>query len=390
MKITLIVPDSDFLDDNRAFPNLGVLYLSSSLKKHGFDVDIFDMTLDKDLSKVKTDIVGISATSPNVETAVKIAYKLKSRGCRFVILGGCGAGSASKYKHVFDFILKGECEDKIVDFMNAVKNNDYEALSIIRNKVDVPDINNIEYPDRSDLKDYNYKIDGRKTATMITSRGCCFSCAFCEEGKTRNLRVRNIDNVLGEIDEISELSYKAVMIFDDIFTSNTKRLKRIANHLKSKDIYYRCFTHVKFAKKSAKILAETNCKEVGIGIESGDDNILQTINKGFTSNQANEAIKILKDHGLRVKVFLMLGLPGETMKTIENTKKWYEKAGPDLFNLSIYTPFSGTHIYENKDKYDIDWDDVTPTNFYESTVWTDSVDKKTLLKEKNKFYEQYG
>lgn len=390
--ITLILPESEFLQDQRAFPNLGVLYLSSSLAKRGYKTDILDMSLDKDLDSINTDIVGISATSPNIKQAAKIAAYLKSKGHRYVILGGCGSGSVGEYRDVFDIIMRGECEHRLPDLMDVLidsTNNKVERIKQIEKLLSVPDIDTIPFPDRSLLKDYNYKIEGRKTATMITSRGCCFSCAFCEEGKSSNLRVRKVDNVIQEIDEVEKLGYKAIMFFDDIFTSNAKRLETVGKYLLDKDIFYRCFTHVKFAHKAAKALADTGCKEVGIGIESADDDILRSTRKGFTSSEATKAIKILQDHGLKVKVFLMVGLPGESKDTIDKMWRWYDTTRPDLYSLSIYSPFPGTEIYENKTNFDINWCEDS-THFYDAKVWTSQLTRQDLQLAKQSFDNQYG
>lgn len=394
MKITLINPPAPFLDNQTLFPNLGSLYLMASLKRYGYEADYVDMCFEEDITNIDSDIIGITATSPQVEIAAEIADDLRKIKKRCIILGGCGAYSAQKYKNKFDLILKGEGEERLPLLLDMLdKNQPYMQKSfqdILNMDTFATDINNIFYPDRNFLKDrYHYQIEDRKATTMITSRGCPFKCGFCMEGNSTKLRLRSVDNILGEIDEICNLGYRAIMFYDDVFTSNPSRVKEIGGYLKSKDIIYRCFTHVKFAKKVAKELAATGCKEVAIGIESGDDRILKIVNKGFTSSQALEVVKILKDCGLKVKTFLMIGLPGETKESIENTKEWLRKAQPHSYNYQIFSPFPGTDIWENKEKYDISWNGKVPANFYEAAIWTNELSSDEILQAKKDFDEEF-
>ena len=90
------------------------------------------------------------------------------------------------------------------------------------------------------------------------------NCSFCTHGKEKGVRVRSILNIKKEIDQIHEMGYNGLMIFDDIFTYSNKRVYEVGSYLRNKGMKYRCFSHVKYITKVAKALQETNCYEIGI------------------------------------------------------------------------------------------------------------------------------
>lgn len=389
MKIALVNLDSPFLINSKIFPPLGILYIASALRKEGHEPVWYDFA-GTQLKEPNEDIVLITITSPQIEIA-KEFVKDYCKGKKIVI-GGCGVESLTKEeRYCFDNVVFGEGEVIIKHLINNIGvNPDIESLML-------PDINKVEFPARDLIDGYEYKIDGRNTTTIITSRGCPFSCAFCVDGNDKKLRVASVDRVCEEIDEIYKLGYQSLMFFDDIFTMKKNRLADIALHMLSRDIIYRCFTHVNFVNKDmCQTLQQTGCKEVGIGIESGNDRILKSIGKGFNSEKALNATKMLKRYGIRTKVFLMIGLPGESLESIDDTIVWLSRAKPDDFDITLYQPFPDTRIWNEKDKYDIDWDWEHVPEFYKgrageyhSTVKTPYLTTKKLIQERDKIEEMF-
>ena len=382
MQVLLINPSSPFLIDDKVFPPLGIGYIYAALKKAGIDVDFLDLagggSYEIDYSGY--NVVGITMTTPQIEGAKQIAKHIRSADPHpTVVAGGCGVMSLDD-KTAFDVIFKGEGEIGFVDMINSAINKGECDGGMIG------DIDTIPYPDRSIFKDYRYDIDGHPTATMLTSRGCPMACSFCLSGANKSVRRRSVDNIIGEIDDVRSRGYTGVMFFDDVFTINRDRVRTVGEYLMSKDMVYRCFTHVRVAGKVASALADTNCREVGIGIESGDDNILRTIRKNYSIVEARQAIKSLKDHGVRVKTFFMVGLPGETKDTIQSTRRFIAETRPDDIDVSVYVPFPGTDIYDNRNNYDISWNGGNMNNFYKGkpgsykvSTWTSKLNSDDIL-----------
>jgi len=197
---------------------------------------------------------------------------------------------------------------------------------------------------------------------ILTKRGNCpFQCGFCakQEGKKSPLRYHSVENVLNEIKFLkNNFGVGSIAIYDDDVLLDKKRDVEIFKGLFELGMPYRCMTRASLAtKEDLKLLKETGCGEIAIGVESADSAILKVINKGITIEQNTEFVKNCKELGLRVKAYLIIGLPGESRETIEKTKKWLREVQPDNFDISVFTPYPGSAIYENKEKYEIDWDE---------------------------------
>jgi len=143
-------------------------------------------------------------------------------------------------------------------------------------------------------------------------------------------------------------------------------------------------------------MKDSGCKEVGIGIESASDKILNSVGKGESIEIIRHAVEMLKKSGLRVKGFFIVGLPGESWETIEETRRFIKESGLDDIDLSIFQPMKRSPIYENKRKYEIDWDDLavekswykgTPGH-YESQVFTPGMTKSDIVNARNILAEE--
>ncbi len=390
MKVACVNLPSPFLIDDKVFPPLGILYIASALRKEGHEPVWYDFA-GRSFEVPKEDIVFITVTSPQIGIAKEfvIDYCKDKR----TVIGGCGVESLTiEDVNLFNGVVYGEAENGIDQILYSVLSN-YKGICL---KFSIFDINKVHFPARDLINGYEYKIDGRNTTTIITSRGCPFACAFCVDGNNKKLRLANVGRVRKEIDEIYKLGYQSLMFFDDIFTMKKDRLADIALYMLSRDIIYRCFTHVNFVNKDmCQTLEQTGCKEVGIGIESGNDRVLKKIGKGFNSEKALNATKMLKRYGIRTKVFLMLGLPGESYESIGDTKEWLMKAEPDDFDISLYQPFPDTRIWDDKSKYELEWDKGIPKFYkgkageYESTVHTPYLTTKQLIQERDQIEEDF-
>ena len=389
MKIALVNLPSSFLINDRVFPPLGILYIATSIRKLGYEIEFYDLAgkSEEELKEVyiNEEFVFITLTTPQVPIARLFIEELLKKDKKKIVVGGCGVVSLDE-DFPCDIVVKGDGENlvrSIIDLLNMSKDSKTPLYKIIEDQSGV----NIKttYPARDLIKDYNYLLEGRRTTTMLSSRGCCYKCTYCVDS-SRQLQMLPVLNAYKEINQISKLGWKAVMFFDDIFTLKLDRLRQIAYYLRHKDLLYRCFTHVNFVKPElCEILAETNCREVGIGIESGSSKILQTVKKGFEPEKAVEAIKLLKDHGVKVKTFFMVGLPGENEETINETKSFIEESQPDDMDFSVYVPFPGTSLYDSKNTYDISWNSQLThfkgkTGDYKTTVSTSALSSERIIK----------
>jgi len=375
-KISLINPPSPFLISDTVMPPLGLMYLSSNIKvnidnNHDInndDVKIIDLAVNKDFKiPDNCDMYAFTSTTPQYNITLSIMKKLKSKNQQSTfVIGGAHASCFSEEcrKDGFDCVVIGEGERSIIDIYNFVtkhkKDNSF-IRGIIRSR-QIQNIDTIQFPDRTfdGYNKYKYILNEEKCATMITSRGCPFKCSFCCNMWGNTVRLRSSENVLQEVKQIKSSGTNAIQFYDDTFTVNKKRVEEICKGLKEMIITWRCFIHTNTIDlKLLETMKNSGCVEVGIGVESGNQEILNNINKKI---EINKVIKICNDcHtiGLRIKTFLIIGLPGESHKSVDDTIKFLKLANPDDYDYSIYTPFPRTDIWDNTNKYDIKFDKET-------------------------------
>ncbi|UCB56649.1 MAG: B12-binding domain-containing radical SAM protein [Candidatus Omnitrophota bacterium] len=392
-EITLIFPPSPFLIDDMVMPPLGVLYLAAALKEGGAKVKVIDLSHNAKLPQINTKLVGISATTPQYPYALDIKEKLKKDG-HIVAIGGAHSSGLPEVclRDGFDYAVVGEGERAIFELF------DLPDQKIIKSDY-IEDVNSIAFPDREalDIHAYKYSIDGLPASTMITSRGCPYSCAFCGNSVWgRKLRLRSPENIFREAEELKKKGFEAIMFFDDIFTLKKDRVLEVCNKLRKLELILRVFTRADtIDEEMAAALYQAGCREVGIGSESGSQKILDTTMKGISVEQNTKAIDICRRHGIRVKLFMIIGLPGETKETIEETRAWLKQVRPDDFDLTIFVPLPTSKIYNNPDSYECHFHlDYSKAWFkgidgkYESLVSTNALSSEEIVKCRDTIYAE--
>jgi len=392
LEILLIQPDSPFLLIPNAFPSLGLLYVSSYLKKNGYSPDFFDLTGGGKLpDDLKADIFGFSSQITQFREVISMKNELKKKNPNslFVIGGPFPTHSPKECLDAgFDIVVQGEGEIPMLKIADKYPNKNEKIM--FSNEFIDPNF----FPDWEAINplDYKYQLEGKRCINIMTRRGNCpFRCTFCarQEVGRSPLRFREVNHVLDEIKFLKEkYGFGAVAIYDDDVLINKKRDKQIFKGLHDLDMPYRCMTRSHLAnKEDLKFLKDTGCSEICVGVESADPYILeQIINKGTTVEQNTKFIENCHDIGLRVRAYLMIGLPSESKKTISRTRKWIKKVKLDNYDLFTFTPYPGSEIYKNKNKYEIDWNENQLRKIWftgggqygNSPVWTPYLSSKEI------------
>ncbi|MBU4308497.1 MAG: B12-binding domain-containing radical SAM protein [Nanoarchaeota archaeon] len=402
-KIALIQPDSPFLFEPLAFPSLGLLYVASYLKQKGYTPKVFDLNGGVKLPKMlEADVIGFSSQITQFRDVVNLKNKLKERNpnSSYVIGGSFPTHSPQECLDAgFDVVVRGEGE---IPMLEIVKNHPKLNNKIMFSKTHV-DPNFFPSWDLIDPTRYNYYLNGKKMINLMTRRGNCpYHCTFCaqpEIGKSP-LRFRSVENVIEEVKFLRDkYGFGAVAFYDDDVFIKKDRDKEIFKELHRLNIPYRCMTRVNLAtKEDLQFLKDTGCAEVCIGAETGDSNILENIlKKGATVKQNTDFVQNCHDIGLIVKPYMMVGVPGETKESIQHTKDWIRKTKSDNYKLFTFTPYPGSDIYNNKDKYDISWDEQELRNVWFSgtgpygncVVSTSSLSSKDIIKAKKDIEKEF-
>ena len=339
---------SPYLDSDRVYPPLGILYLKSYLNANGVEVGLEDeFDFDHPEKYEKYDAFGASVMTPQREASLQfLEFCHKHYPGKPVVIGGPHAKHylTEVEREPWDFIVPYDGQRALLKIMSG------STQRVEMDFMDKQTWSGVERPDRVSqtainmLSKYNYTLNGRRSTTMLTALGCPEKCLFCEDAQTA-VRWSSMSNISSELDDIVTLGYRGVYIFDDLFAIALKMIRPICAELKKRDLVYRCNGQARyFNEEFAATLAETGCKEIAFGAESGSQKILDNIQKRTTVEMNYRFVELCKKYGIVCKAFLMLGLPGETHETIAATERFIKEAQPEDFQLSLYYPYLGTGL----------------------------------------------
>jgi len=354
---------------------LGLAYLASVLENAGYEVKVFDCPplglsheeLTKLLVKFSPDFVGITCMTMMYPSAIKVAKMIKEQLPEVVI--GVGGPHVTFYDKEtleecpsIDLVVRGEGEQTILEVVASLKEggklSNISGITLRKNgeivkTPDRPHIQNLDalpYPAYHLFPMDKYRIYGRKIMPIITSRGCPFQCSFCVTSRMvgRKFRARSPQNVVDELEWlVKEHGADAVCFYDDTLTLDRKRMIEICRMIKERkiDVVWDCQTRVD--QISLEILGEmvkAGCRLVSFGVESGSDKVLGRIGKGTTVEQNKRAIMLAKKVGLLVAVSVIIGYPGETPETVNETLRFLWETRPDDAYICFATPYPGTEL----------------------------------------------
>tara|TARA_R110000851_G_scaffold107051_1_gene227028 strand:+ start:20293 stop:21786 length:1494 start_codon:yes stop_codon:yes gene_type:complete len=445
--VCLITPPSPFLLDERVFMHIGILKVASSLEAKGYKVDFLDLSgienyLDviKDYCLKKKNVTfGITATTPQVPSAVNISKKIKSHmPTSKVILGGphvtlMHTASKREAKKGLDKSDRATTEvANLIKLFDVLVCGDgeltiFEALKIEKGIVDADDrkskfflsnddFSNLPLPARHlvDVESYKYSIEGKKATSLIAQLGCPFKCTFCSGRNSpflRKIRQRNPDSIVEEMRHLYHTyGYTGFMFYDDELNVN-KGLIDLLNKITDlqmdlgEEFRLRGFVKAElFKEEQAAAMYRAGFRWLLTGFESGDERILKNIKKMASRDDNTRAVEIAKKHNLKVKALMSIGHAGESLETVENTKKWLLETQPEEFDCTIITTYPGSPYFDDAVKQkdgtytytsdvtgdrlhqscidylsELDYYKGDPEGGYVSYVWTDNISPGDLV-----------
>lgn len=245
-----------------------------------------------------------------------------------------------------DSVVIGEGE-KVFPFVvdNLLNNTIIKKYDMSINPIS--DIDKIQFPARNKMIN-NYSSNGY--GHILTARGCPFNCFYCGSNSIwhSEVRFRSIKNIIKEMKQIiKEYHTNYFTIWDETFTLNRERILKFCHEVKKLKISWRCDTRVNFLDKELIVkMSDANMKHLAVGIESGNQETLDFINKKITVNRIIETANILNDNGINWNAYLMIGFPCETEEMIMDTYNLIDKINPTRITMSIFTPYPGTRLYD--------------------------------------------
>lgn len=397
MKCALVIPSwspSDIFSSKTSrsqinyWQPLGTLYVAASIQQAGHEVKFLNgafMTHDEilvDVGLYKPEFVGIYSTAFGWSRAKRTASDIKRLYPEaFICIGGPYTSAVQEQtlldegSECIDAVVVGEGELTVPEMLGNLKRG--ESLAGIKGVIYrngeriekneprplITDLDSIPFPSRDLLGDKNLYIPPPATykkkpvAVMLTSRGCNRRCIYCFQlDKTRKsgIRYRSVENVLAEVELCLKQGYREIKFLDDTFAADYDRAMQITQEIKTRRLDFTWFASAcvnQVDKELLKAFKEAGCWAVLFGAESGVQKNLNTIRKGITLEQTKRAVKAAREVGLKVSTPFIFGIPGETFEEGLRTVEFACELNPDIANFHAITPFPGTELYDNVERY---------------------------------------
>ncbi len=395
LRVLFVKPPSN---SHLIFPPIGLIQLATCCKGIA-GVKILDCLKERYthrefkeyLIKNPCDVVAISSFSAESMSAIACARIAKKVNPNVITMIG-GTHLHNLYKSTsdisfqdIDFSMVGEGEESLPlllkELMKPAEERSYDHImglnymsngKIIANEPGwVQNLDGLPNTDWSliDLKGYprSYLAKKHPYAPILTSRGCPYRCTFCSIPSIagRSFRPRSPEKVFAEMKHLYELGVREIMFWDDNFTLQRSRAKRLCELLieeNMKGLVWSCPQGVRIDLIDEELLGlmkKAGCYYVSLGIESGSDRVLTDMKKSISVQKIREKVPLVSKAGIDSWGFFILGYPTETKEDILATINLSREIGLTRVSYHIYQPVSGTEAFDTffKDK-DIDWEKI--------------------------------
>jgi radical SAM superfamily enzyme YgiQ (UPF0313 family) len=375
-------------DPNRVkvmgFPPLGIQTLAPVLRQHGHAVRLFDTChpamqpthIAQAAQQERPHAIGISFLSTTSYPAARdMAVCLKAAAPAIPIIVGGAFATINAVRILqdclaIDAVGAGEGEDLLPDYLANLQDPGAVAGLVWRNSDEIvqnpprpliKDLDRFPYPDRSSLPidyieslplDVPAVLSLEKFCTMQTSRGCPYSCIYCDipSLSERRWRCRSAEHVLGEMQQLHDQGYRSVYLTDDHFLIRPERIAAICQGIIQRGLkfYWGCEGRVDSAAvDQLGLMRQANCNFLAFGVESGSQKVLNRLHKNQTLEQVEHGIRQAKRQGIeRVHGFFVVGSPGETAAEILDSFRFAARLQLDTFGFNRLCAYRGTPLWQ--------------------------------------------
>jgi radical SAM superfamily enzyme YgiQ (UPF0313 family) len=357
---------------NMLTPPYGLGLVAASLRDKGFEVDFLDLLDQEDphgavlgaVQSLRPDAIGISIRNIDdqnrqqprflLEKARTVVAACREGSAAPIVLGGPGFSIFPRETLTYleaDYGIRGDGEEALPALLDCLsKGEDPHRITGVLvagdqhapGRASVADLD--AYPLWDDSQ-YGDPDDDDYWVPVQTRRGCANDCSYCSTAaiQGRQLRCRSPKDVAEGIAILSRKGYRQFHFVDNAFNIPESAALAICKELMpvAWRIRWRCILYPKGVDdRLVHAMAAAGCAEVSLGFESGSPEVLEAMNKRFTPEEVREAADCLRDHGIRRQGFLLLGGPGETRSTVEESLAFAESLGLDSLKVTV-----GLRIY---------------------------------------------
>lgn len=362
-------------------------YCASVLLEKGYEVFLRDYQTEgasfedvmADIKSFEPDMIALSTTNTSVNDDLGFINRINEEyECVFVMKGAvfydinpellslldlknvsCLIGCEMEFVigALADYYLRGDGDIKEINGIIYKHNGAFEKGNFVCGQ---NDLDSIPFPARQLMNNALYvrPDTGEPMATIQTGLGCPSNCIYCLTPiiSGRSVRKRNVDNIYKELEQCyTEFGIRNFFFKADTFTIDEEYASAVCDRiidspLKGK-IEFTVNSRVKPLSLSLlKKLKQAGCFTIAVGFESGSDETLKRIKKGTTVEDNLNAAEMIKEAGIPLFGFFMLGFPWETKEMIKDTKRLIHKINPDFIELHVAMPYYGTLLYDECEK----------------------------------------
>ena len=364
------------------FPPLGPALLSAHLKRAGVDARVFDGTFSSlealvdDVVAWRPAVVGISSMVSLTGNTLRVAAALRERLPDALLVAGGPLPTVfpGRFLPHVDLVFRGEadvsfpafCRDYLDRRATPATLGDlplagYPGLVTDRCGVRIDNatlhhtaeqIAGFPLPDRDDFDHRAYQREwaptGHRPTTLLATLGCPYGCELCSKPVFgREVRSRPLDAVFAEIDDIIRLGYDGLWIADDTFTLRRDYLEEFCRRVAPLGLSWSCLSRANGVEPAiARLMRESGCRRVYLGLESGSQATLDLMRKQTTVEQGIRTANVYHDAGIEVAAFFIVGYPGETAVDIEETFAFALGLPLAEISFNVPMPLPGSRLWE--------------------------------------------
>lgn len=349
------------------------------LEKRGFEVKlsdcivekIDDLKLSQQVKSFNPDFVVINTSTPSVENDLKICSLVKkiNRQIKTAVFGihvTALAEESFRVSNGLDFVIRGEPEYTVLELAESIRDKKsfdsvpgitWKKGKKIKTNKDRPWIQNLDelpFPAWHLINKDNYimPFTDKPFFLVATGRGCPYRCTYCADHAYygRMLRLRSAKSVVDELEHNQKtFSVNDFLFWTESFTINQNFAEQVCDEIIKRGIKIRWVCNSRVDNVNLRLLKKfkkAGCAMIGFGIESGNQTILDNIHKGTTLKQAQQAVAFAHQAGLEVTGHCVIGLPGETSETIQQTVQFSKDLQLDFVQFYCAVPFPGSDFYQ--------------------------------------------
>lgn len=382
-------------------PPLGIASIAAYLEQRGMRADIIDCYARPDSDRTIRDyllaekpaFIGLSCTTSSFLDGIRIAQLARHAvpGIKTIF----GGPHVSALKELLfpkfpdmDFSVIGEGEESMYQLMQAGLDDPssvegiiyregsehvftgYRQKPLVLDELPFPAYEKLAgYPHSYMLPIFNYPRT--PNSSCISSRGCPYSCTYCDRSVfRRSFRYNSATYLYEHLRYLKErFGIRHINFYDDQFTFNRQRVEEFCHLMIDRplDMTFNCAVRAEHIDRElVTLMRKAGAWMMSLGIETGDPELLAQHRQNANLDLLADKIRMIKSAGLRTKGLLMIGLPGETEESLRRSMKYVFSLPVDDFNLAKFTPFPGSPIYDNiheLGEFDEDWEKMDCMNF---------------------------